>query len=458
MKSIKFLLSLPIIMAACSGSQKDTPLVSGHIASGDSIMVTTYYDINGDVYMEEIYTDSLGNFSYNPEIPQGTDLTLYINGTSYGVRIEKGSSVNIEIDSLGVASFDGDNVVESRWLSECFNGYDSRRFKHIIDRDGDYNPEKYMGMIESARKATEAILPEVANDSLRGYYQRLGKQFYDRTKADIILYDYVYNKKESGAEYPKDEVEALKAFDPNSDEGRRSGALFDWVQRIQTPHFDNFTQTLTAMCDTVDAKITNPSNKRMLINNLSDMLFSYNTPVDEIRQFMTAMGGRLSSHQIEVMENKIKEIESRTKEGDKIPTDPTLVAPDGSKKTFSEACEGKVAYIDMWATWCGPCCAQIPYMEKMAEHYKNNDKVICISISCDEDLDAWHRKLDQDKPEWPQYVFSGESGQNFMTKMGVTGIPRFIILNPDMTIAKIDAPRPQNAEKVQVIIDELISK
>lgn len=458
MKSIKLLLALPVIMAACAGSQKNAPLVSGHIASGDSIMITSYYDLDGDVYLEESYTDSLGNFSLNPEIPNGTDLTLYINGTSYGVRIEKGTSVRMEIDSLGGVTFEGDNVAASRWLSECFKGYDTRRYKHIIDRDGDYDPAKYMEMVESTRKATEAILPEVANDSLRGYYQRLGNQFYDRTKANILVYDYVYNKKEAGGEYPTDEVAALNAFDVNSDEARRTGALFDWLQKIQTPHFDSFVETVTAMCDSIDGKITNPANKRMLINNLSDMLFTYNTPIDEIRNFMTNMDGRLSSHQVEVMEDKIKEIESRTKEGDKIPTDPVLVMPDGTKKTLTEACEGKVAYIDMWATWCGPCCAQIPYMEKMAEHYKNNDKVICISISCDEDLDAWHRKLDQDKPEWPQYVFSGESGQNFMTKMGVTGIPRFIILSPDMTIAKLDAPRPQNAEKVQAIIDELISK
>lgn len=458
MKPINFLISLPILMMACTGANEDAPLVSGQIAAGDSTMITTYYDINGDTFVDEIYTDSVGNFSFNPEIPSGTDLTLYINGTTYGVRIEKGTSVNIAIDSLGTASFNGDNVAESRWLTECFNGYNTRRYKHIKDRDGEYDPQKYLDMIETARTSTDAILPEIANDSLRAYYDRLSKQFYNRTKANIILYDYVYNKKEAGAEYPKAEIETLKVVDPNSDEARRSGALFEWAQSTQMPRLDSFTQTLTAMCDSVETKISNPANKRMLINSFCDMLFTYGTPVDEIKEFMASMDGRLSPHQIEVMEEKIKEIESRTKDGDKIPSDPVIVAPDGTKKTLSEACEGKIAYIDMWATWCGPCCAQIPYMEKMAEYYKNNDKVICISISCDEDLEAWHNKLAQDKPEWPQYVFQGESGQQFQTAMGVTSIPRFIIINPDMTIAKIDAPRPQNDEKVKAIISELLAK
>lgn len=458
MKPINFILSLSVLAAACTGVKENAPLVTGRIAASDSTMITTYYDINGDTYVSDIYTDSVGNFTFDPEIPNGTDLTLYINGTTYGVRIENGTSVNIAIDSLGQATFDGDNAAESRWLTECFKGYNSQRYKHIKARDGEYNPQKYLDMIESARTTTEAILPEVANDSLRAYYDRLGKQFYNRIKADIILYDYVYNKKDSGAEYPHAEIAELKIIDPNSDEVRRSGALFDWVQSISMPRTDNFMQTITAMCDSVDTKITNPANKRMLINNFCDMLFTYNTPVQQIREFMTSMNDRISSHQIEVMEAKIKEIESRTKDGDKIPCDPVIVAPDGSKKTLTEACEGKIAYIDMWATWCGPCCAQIPYMEKMAEYYKNNDKVICISISCDEDLDAWQRKLAQDKPEWPQYVFQGESGQRFLTAMGVTGIPRFIIINPDMTLARIDAPRPQSDDKVKAIIDELLAK
>ena len=453
MKTYSLAILASLMLASCGQSDK-TPKITGNVADADSLLITAYYDIDGDTYTEELYTDSLGNFSFDPELAKGTDLTLYINGHSYGARIDNGASVHIAIDSAGTATFSGDNLAESRWLNTCFSGYDARRYKHIPDRDGAFVLADYISIIDSTRSDADKLLPAVGNDSLRAYYNRLGQQYYNRTKAQLLTLEYFFNGRENGAEYPS-EVDALNAVDPNDDASRRSGALYEWAMGITMPKLGKLSQNLAALCDSVEAKVTNPANKRMLIYNFGDMLFAYGTPVDEIRDFMVKFNDRLTAHQLEVMEGKIAEIESRTKQGDKIPSDPILVAPDGSKTTLTEACEGKVAYIDMWATWCGPCCAQIPYMEKMAEYYKDNEKVICISISCDEDLDAWHRKLDQDKPEWPQYVFTGESGQKFMTSLGVTGIPRFIIINPDMTIARIDAPRPQSADQVKAIIDEL---
>ena len=65
---------------------------------------------------------------------------------------------------------------------------------------------------------------------------------------------------------------------------------------------------------------------------------------------------------------------------------------------------GKAVYIDVWATWCGPCCAEIPHMEKLAAHYAKNKKIELISISLDEDHAKWEKKLAEDKPEWKQFI------------------------------------------------------
>lgn len=454
MKPISALLVLPFLLASCA-NKETAPLLTGSIAGSDSMVITAYYDIDGDTYIEELVTDSLGRFTYSPDITKGTDLTLYVNGTGYGVRIDKDASVSMTIDSFGEASFEGDNTAESQWLNACFTGYDARRYKHIMERDGAYDPAKYLAMIDDARKTIDALLPKVADEALRSYYKSLGEMFYARTKANILQSDYHYNRSDSGEE-PSSEIAALKQVDPNADAARRTGALYELALGVMPMSSDNLAEAVNRACDSVDSLVTNPANRRMLYNILSEIVFDYVNSADKLREYVTAIDSRLSDHQREVLEKRIREIENRTKDGDKIPCDPVLVRPDGSKTTLSEACGGKIAYIDMWATWCGPCCAQIPYMEKIAAHYAGNDRVVCISISCDEDLDAWRKKLEQDKPEWPQYVFTGESGQQFMKSMGVTGIPRFIVINPDMTIASIDAPRPQKDDKIKELIDAML--
>lgn len=70
---------------------------------------------------------------------------------------------------------------------------------------------------------------------------------------------------------------------------------------------------------------------------------------------------------------------------------------NGKKYRLSDF-KGKAVYIDVWATWCGPCCMEIPYMEKLVKHYAKNKKIEFLSISLDENQKKWKKKLTEDKP------------------------------------------------------------
>ena len=55
-------------------------------------------------------------------------------------------------------------------------------------------------------------------------------------------------------------------------------------------------------------------------------------------------------------------------------------------KTKLEDLRGKYVYIDVWATWCGPCRGEIPFLAKVEEKYKGKN-IAFVSISADEDKD-----------------------------------------------------------------------
>ena len=122
----------------------------------------------------------------------------------------------------------------------------------------------------------------------------------------------------------------------------------------------------------------------------------------------------------------------------------------GNVHRFSEF-KGKVLYVDIWATWCGPCKMEIPYLAKVVEHYKDNDNVEIISISVDNNKKAWEDKIAADKPAWAQYIANKEQYARISKDWGIMGIPRFILINKDGTIYSGDAERPSNPNIISTI-------
>ncbi len=122
---------------------------------------------------------------------------------------------------------------------------------------------------------------------------------------------------------------------------------------------------------------------------------------------------------------------------------------NGQTYKFSDL-RGKAVYLDVWATWCAPCCKEIPYMEKLAAHFKNDPRIRIVSISVDANRKAWENKLKEDKPEWKQYLM-----KKFCNLYNINGIPRFMMFDKKGKIITVDAPRPSDPEIISFIESRL---
>lgn len=139
-------------------------------------------------------------------------------------------------------------------------------------------------------------------------------------------------------------------------------------------------------------------------------------------------------------------------------TDFEMQDPNGNTVHFLDVVgKGKVTYIDFWATWCGPCCAEIPYVEKLVEYYKGNDKIEMLSISLDNNKKAWLSKLEQDKPTWRQYIIPTAFNSSFAKEYNIRAIPRFMIFDKDGKIVTINAKLP-SAKNIIEVLDGIINK
>ncbi|EDP95254.1 TlpA disulfide reductase family protein [Kordia algicida OT-1] len=122
----------------------------------------------------------------------------------------------------------------------------------------------------------------------------------------------------------------------------------------------------------------------------------------------------------------------------------------GGKTSLADL-KGKYVYIDIWATWCGPCIAQIPALKKVEEEYKDKN-IVFVSISVDQNRDAWEKMVTEKSLGGIQLHFGGD--QTFSNEYMISGIPRFILLDTEGKVVNPDAPRPSSPKLVE-LFDEL---
>ena len=124
------------------------------------------------------------------------------------------------------------------------------------------------------------------------------------------------------------------------------------------------------------------------------------------------------------------------------------------KQVTLESLRGKYIYIDVWATWCGPCRGELPHLKKLEEAYKDKD-IHFVSLSCDQNKEAWEKMVTKDQLQGIQLHVGPNA--SFLDEYMINGIPRFIILDREGKIVKANAPRPSNPETAK-LFDELLKK
>jgi len=126
-------------------------------------------------------------------------------------------------------------------------------------------------------------------------------------------------------------------------------------------------------------------------------------------------------------------------------------------KTSLKDLKGKILYVEIWATWCGPCIKEMPALTQLIKDYKGkNIEFVSISVDSKKAYDKWRAMVPEKNVGGVQLLADKSLKSDFMKFFNVGLIPRSILIDANGKIITAKAPRP-SAKNTRKVLDALLN-
>jgi thiol-disulfide isomerase/thioredoxin len=116
--------------------------------------------------------------------------------------------------------------------------------------------------------------------------------------------------------------------------------------------------------------------------------------------------------------------------------------------------QDKIVYLNFWGTWCKPCIANIPDLNKFIESYQENEDVIFLNVAIRSNEEKWKESIKKfDLKGVNLFIPEGENHDRIRSKFGASGLPHYAIIGKE-NILKVNYAN--KAPKVKTELDSLL--
>jgi thiol-disulfide isomerase/thioredoxin len=124
---------------------------------------------------------------------------------------------------------------------------------------------------------------------------------------------------------------------------------------------------------------------------------------------------------------------------------PEIAALDTNNRLVSlKEFKGKIIYVDIWASWCGPCLQEFPYSKVLAEKLK--DKIVFVYLNIDDTEQAWRSVIKAKQLKGLHLRADSKMSREIRNMLDISAIPRYVLIDKNGILLSADAKRPREVE------------
>ncbi|MBL6877637.1 TlpA family protein disulfide reductase [Flavobacteriaceae bacterium] len=463
-KNYLFALLTISMIFSCNKSEFTEVIIQGNIVNpmGNTIQLVGPGEMEDGTlnlnFQRETNVDENGNFIDTLNL-KSSGYFFFIHGRERTqLFLEPGDNLTINLDSKQFdesITFSGEGSENNTFLKKRFL-FQENNGVNVIEMSK-LESKEYLNKVDSLKQWELNFLKEnqnISNNFLNIEKKNSHYKFLQALER-YPLYHEFYAKKE--AVYDESFMSPLKSIDYTNQDDY---ILFPDFKNLVMSYYQNIFNKSDNLKE--DLRKLNLSKstiiKRDLVNQGVYLLSAgneknkdlYETLIDLAKEFEST---GIDSLTISKLTNKFNILRNLEK-GMKSPVFNNYENFNGERTSLSDL-KGKYVYIDVWATWCGPCIREIPSLKVIEKKYENKN-IHFVSISIDErnrpryNYEAWRKMIVEKELTGIQLFADNAFNSKFTKAYGIDSIPRFLLIDPDGNIVSGNAPRPSDPKLVEL--------
>lgn len=462
----KILLTFGLVLCLLSTYAADYSIIAGKWNRANSKEVKLYRIVSGKVEVMascSLQHDNSFGFAFEMDAPGFYVIGNGVDGAfshKYTFYFKPGDRLNVVVDDSTYV-LTGKNTPENEALTKWHDLVVPLEWKSIYfaEKLGRENgmPSTYVDFfpkLEAIARQAKTFQAKTGNSAFNKDFEQF--RYYDlvRFAAAMLM--------TPRTAHPTDEdfIDFYKEIDPvkitASDAILRypfSVKMLSYFTYLKAKFSGqrNIPQGMNSLIDNMLSFVINPTLKGEAVLVFAEGLKDY----DSYQDFEKAYGKYITTddqkERMTAIQTKLAQLESTQKTIN-------FTGTDLNDKVVSVSdFKGKVVIVDVWATWCGPCRGEIPFLKKLEEEYHGKD-VVFLSISLDEakDKQKWIDFIKKEDLKGVQ-LFGGNGWNSDVARFyNIKGIPRFMFFDKKGNIVTADAPRPSDPS-LKVMIEKYLN-